>query len=148
MEDTVLQRIRKIIDSKKISDKKFSEQIGIPQTTLSNLFIRGNEPNVTIVAAILRRYDDINSEWLVLGKGIMFKENFTESNFISGHNNQLNTGGSKSSLSINGENTALLKENEALREENKHLREENKQLGNEIKEEKERVIQLLMKGNN
>jgi len=71
MQEGVLQRIRKIIDLQGLSDRKFAEEIGIPQTTLSNLLKRGNEPNVSIVNAILRRFSTINPYWLLTGNGEM-----------------------------------------------------------------------------
>lgn len=72
MENTVLQRIRRIIDYASISDRKFAEYIGIPQTTLSSLFQRGNEPNVTIIQSILGKFPNISMGWLLFGHGNMF----------------------------------------------------------------------------
>lgn len=74
MEDSVLQRIRKIIKTLKISDRKFAETTGLPQTTISSLFKRGNEPNTSIVLAIVKAYPNLNTEWLITGEGSMFKD--------------------------------------------------------------------------
>lgn len=73
METTVLQRIRSIIKFYSLSDRRFAEVINLPQTTISSLFKRGNEPNVSIVQSILNAYTDISPGWLLTGKGSMLK---------------------------------------------------------------------------
>lgn len=78
METTVLQRIREFIEFTNISDRKFAETIGVPQTTISSLFKRGNEPNISIISAILKAYPIINMEWLISGNGNMLKMNMVE----------------------------------------------------------------------
>lgn len=72
METSVLQRIRELIDYYSLSDRKFAESIGLPQTTISSLFQRGNEPNVSIVQAILNRYTEISPDWLLTGNSSTF----------------------------------------------------------------------------
>ena len=67
MESTVNERIRLLIDYLKISDKKFAEMIGIPQTTLSNLFNRQTEPGYKILNAIMNCINGISSDWLLTG---------------------------------------------------------------------------------
>lgn len=73
MNGSVLQRIRVIIEKEGMSDRKFSELINIPQTSLSTLFNRGNEPNVSVVASILNAFPLISAEWLLRGEGNMLK---------------------------------------------------------------------------
>lgn len=74
MKEPVLQRVRKIIDYLAISDRKFSELIGIPQTTLSSLFQRGSDPNIAIVQSIILAIPYISTEWLIFGSGDMIKQ--------------------------------------------------------------------------
>lgn len=82
MQQTVLERIRILIEYTKVSDRKFGEIIGVPQTTISSLFKRGNEPNVTILNAILNAYKDISPEWLLTGKGEMLKSGYTQTDGV------------------------------------------------------------------
>lgn len=74
MEKSVLQRIRDVIEFYNISDRKFAESIGLPQTTISSLFKRGNEPNITVVQSIVNAFADISLNWLITGEGPMLKE--------------------------------------------------------------------------
>lgn len=73
MEESVLQRIRKIINLYSVSDRRFAEAIGVAQTTISSLFSRGSEPNVSIIKSILNVYTDISPIWLLTGEGEMLK---------------------------------------------------------------------------
>lgn len=73
MEETVLQRIKKITEYYSVSNRRFAETIGLPQTTISSLFVRGSEPNVSIIKSILNVYTDISPEWLITGSGEMLK---------------------------------------------------------------------------
>lgn len=75
MENSINQRIRQIISYYKISDKDFAESIGVPQTTLSNIFIRNNYPKSDVLVSILGTYNEISSEWLMRGEGEMIKRN-------------------------------------------------------------------------
>lgn len=71
MENAVLQRIRRVIDYSGLSDKRFAEVIDIPQTTLSSLFQRGNDPNISIVRDIIYHYPNISMPWMLFGNGNM-----------------------------------------------------------------------------
>lgn len=74
MNNTVNERIREIINEMNISDRAFAEKINIPQTTISNLFNRGSEPGYKILSNIINYIEFISPEWLLTGKGSMFKE--------------------------------------------------------------------------
>jgi transcriptional regulator with XRE-family HTH domain len=74
MENDVLERIKKVIEHSGLSDRKFSDAIGAPQSTLSSLFGRKSEPGVLLIQSILNAFADINTEWLLMGRGDMIKE--------------------------------------------------------------------------
>lgn len=78
MEIIVNQRIKKIIEYYKISDRKFSQIINISSSTLSNYFKRGSEPSVGIIQNILSSFEEISPDWLLLGKGEMLRSNPAE----------------------------------------------------------------------
>lgn len=71
MENVILQRIKQIIKYTGLSDRKFSESVGIPQTTLSSLFQRNSDPSISLVQAILCSYPNISMPWLLFGNGNM-----------------------------------------------------------------------------
>ncbi|MDR2968294.1 MAG: XRE family transcriptional regulator [Tannerellaceae bacterium] len=74
METTVNERIKEIIRLLKVSDRRFAEMIGVPQTTVSNLFNRRTEPSYKILNAIINRFEFIDPEWLLTGYGQMHRK--------------------------------------------------------------------------
>lgn len=174
MENTVLQRIRYLIDYYHLSDRKFSERIGLPQTTVSSLFKRGNEPNISIVNAILSEFKDVDMEWLLTGQGSMLKSAPIPSQHIQNRDGIV-AGGSMivpshyaaqkiaekkegKLLEVKAELSGLKQENErlrmevdrgkleaeAFRSEIESLKKENAELHKQLIEEKERLISVLM----
>lgn len=73
MEYTVNQRIKEVVDYLKLSNNEFAKNIGVPSSTISNVFNRDGDVKTSIVTAILFKYDNISPEWLLLGKGDMIK---------------------------------------------------------------------------
>jgi len=71
METTVNERIKEIIRFLKVSDRRFAEMIGVPQTTISNLFNRQTDPSYKILNAITNHFEFINPKWLLTGHGSM-----------------------------------------------------------------------------
>jgi len=78
MDTTVNQRIKELIDYLQLSDREFAKQVEIPQTTISSYFKRGSEPSMSAIVRILKTFDFVDIEWLVLGKGSMIKEEVIE----------------------------------------------------------------------
>jgi len=71
METTVNERIKEIIHFLKVSDRRFAEMIGVPQTTISNLFNRQTDPSYKILNAIINQFEFVNPKWLLTGEGPM-----------------------------------------------------------------------------
>ncbi len=71
MKENVNERIREIIRFINVSDRRFAEMIGVPQTTISNLFNRQTEPSYKILNAIINHFEFINPKWLLTGEGEM-----------------------------------------------------------------------------
>lgn len=76
MENVVLERIRRVVESKEKNVKQFAERIGFNYTTLNNYF---TGKRATIDSALLIKiastYEDVSLAWLLTGKGEMFKSN-------------------------------------------------------------------------
>jgi phage repressor protein C with HTH and peptisase S24 domain len=73
VERAINKRIKEIIDYLSISDAEFSKKIGIPQTTISNIFNRDSDVKYTVLNAIVTRLGFISPEWLLTGEGKMSK---------------------------------------------------------------------------
>lgn len=74
-------RIKKIVNFTGLSDRAFAQSIDLPQTTFTNILLKGTEPKSDVLRAIIEKYN-INAHWLLTGEGEMFvpqaKENLPE----------------------------------------------------------------------
>ncbi len=71
--NTINNRIQIIIDEKGLSPSEFSSQVGMQRSNLSHLLSGRNQPSFDIITKILSAFPDINSDWLLLGKGDMYR---------------------------------------------------------------------------
>ena len=67
-----IQRIFEIIADKKMNQAQFSKAIGIGPASLSHLKKgRNKSASSDVLKKIIERFDDINPDWLLTGKGTM-----------------------------------------------------------------------------
>ncbi|NLA24700.1 MAG: helix-turn-helix transcriptional regulator [Bacteroidales bacterium] len=66
-------RIAKIIEQEQLTNAGFAEEIGVQASSISHVLSGRNNPSIDFVIKILERFRGINSEWLLLGKGEMYK---------------------------------------------------------------------------
>lgn len=71
MEDDVTNRFIIAYKSKLKSVTEFSKILGVPQTTLNSQINGTRSVSLEVVAALLRAYPDISSDWLLRGVGEM-----------------------------------------------------------------------------
>jgi transcriptional regulator with XRE-family HTH domain len=68
------ERIQLILKTKNISASRFADEIGVQRSSISHIISGRNNPSLDFIQKILKRFPDINSDWLIFGKGIMYKE--------------------------------------------------------------------------
>lgn len=66
-------RIEQIMKEFSLSATEFSERVGISLSVLSHIMSGRNNPSLDVVGKILRSFEEIDSDWLILGKGKMFR---------------------------------------------------------------------------
>ena len=67
-------RIAEIIEKEKLTSLKFAQQIGIQPSAVSHILAGRNNPSMDVIQKILNTFRTINSDWLVLGVGSMYRE--------------------------------------------------------------------------
>lgn len=67
-------RIQKILREEGMTAARFAEEIGIQASSVSHFLSGRNKPSTDILARILDRFRGINAEWLVTGRGNMYKD--------------------------------------------------------------------------
>lgn len=71
MESTINGRIREFINYLDITDSAFAKKIGVTQSVIASMFLRGTEPSAKVISSVIAVFDDISAEWLLRGKGEM-----------------------------------------------------------------------------
>lgn len=66
-------RIAKFLKSENISSSKFADEIGVQRSSISHIIAGRNNPSLELIQKILNRFDKINPDWLILGKGDMYR---------------------------------------------------------------------------
>lgn len=70
----MINRINLILRAKNITAKQFAEEIGIQPSGMSHIMGGRNNPSLDFVVKVIRRYPEIDANWLLLGKGQMYGE--------------------------------------------------------------------------
>lgn len=66
-------RILKIIREEQLTPARFADIIGVQRSSISHYLSGRNNPSLDFAQKILLKFKNINSEWLILGKGEMYK---------------------------------------------------------------------------
>ncbi len=77
----MIEKLKEIIAEKGLTSSKFADEIGVQRSSISHILSKRNKPSLEFVQKILKRFPDINSDWLISGKGKM--KNFQNSNLFS-----------------------------------------------------------------
>jgi transcriptional regulator with XRE-family HTH domain len=72
------ERIKKIIDYKSLNQVEFSELIGIPRSSLSEILNGKRCPSLEAIVDISNCFKEVNTEWLLKGEGSMIKNMLKE----------------------------------------------------------------------
>jgi len=74
-------RIEEILTHYNLSSGQFADDIGVLRSSISHILSERNKPSLDLVQKILAKYRDINTDWLLFGKGTMLKTNQQKSLF-------------------------------------------------------------------
>ena len=66
-----------ILRAKNITARQFAEEIGIQPSGMSHILGGRNNPSLDFAVKVLKRYPEIDANWLLLGKGAMYGESLT-----------------------------------------------------------------------
>lgn len=67
------ERILKLIEYENLTSTKFAVEIGVQPSSISHILSGRNNPSYDFIIKVLKRYQNINAEWLLLNKGPMLK---------------------------------------------------------------------------
>lgn len=71
--EQVKQHVLAVIEHEQLTDAQFAEAIGISRGAVSQIKSGRSYPSLDVALKILERFPTLSSDWLLLGKGEMYK---------------------------------------------------------------------------
>ncbi|MFZ4401267.1 MAG: helix-turn-helix transcriptional regulator [Bacteroidales bacterium] len=69
----MISRIILILKTQNLSSSQFADEIGVQRSSISHILSGRNNPSLEFVMKVLKRFPDINSDWIISGKGSMYR---------------------------------------------------------------------------
>jgi transcriptional regulator with XRE-family HTH domain len=79
---TMKDRILKFLTSERLSPAKFADDIGVQRSSISHILSGRNNPSFDFIQKMLQKYPQLNAEWLVIGRGEMYKSLLSQGNLF------------------------------------------------------------------
>ena len=67
-------RLKQFLAAENISQAQFADSINVVRASVSHVLAGRNNPSYDFIRAIMDNYPQLNIEWLMLGKGKMYKD--------------------------------------------------------------------------
>lgn len=67
-------RLKQFLAAENISQAQFADTINVVRASVSHVLAGRNNPSYDFIRSIMDNYPALNIEWLILGKGKMYKE--------------------------------------------------------------------------
>lgn len=71
-------RLKQFLSAENISQAQFADSINVVRASVSHVLSGRNNPSYEFIKAIMSKYPLLNIEWLMLGKGKMYRESAKE----------------------------------------------------------------------
>ena len=69
------QRLQQFLSAENISQAQFADSIDVARASVSHVLAGRNRPGYDFIRSIAEHYPKLNLEWLITGKGKMYKQN-------------------------------------------------------------------------
>lgn len=66
-------RLRQFLDAENVSQAEFADKINVVRASVSHILSGRNNPSYDFIKAMMQQYPHLNIEWLMFGKGKMYK---------------------------------------------------------------------------
>lgn len=67
-------RLQQFLSAENISQAQLADAIGVAKASVSHILAGRNKPSYDFINGIITRYPRLNIEWLLCGKGKMYKD--------------------------------------------------------------------------
>jgi transcriptional regulator with XRE-family HTH domain len=75
------ERLLEFLRAENKSSAQFAEEIGVQASGISHIISGRNNPSLDFILKMLEKYPFLSTDWLLFGKGSMYKESKTQSLF-------------------------------------------------------------------
>ncbi|MBI9034348.1 MAG: helix-turn-helix transcriptional regulator [Bacteroidales bacterium] len=128
----MIERIKQLMDIKDLSLSQFADMIQIQRSSLSHVMNGRNKPSLDFILKVLSCYPEINTDWLLFGKGVMDNSpNLFSDTDLEHTSDSINALESKIEV-LNLEHEGLLELNREKELELEAVLQNSEQLKNEI----------------
>jgi len=79
------ERLLEFLKSENKSSAQLAEEIGVQPSGISHILSGRNNPSLDFVLKMLEKYQFLSTDWLLFGKGTMYKEAQMQSLFDEGN---------------------------------------------------------------
>jgi transcriptional regulator with XRE-family HTH domain len=108
-------KLQKILTSEGLAPTKFAEIIGVQRSSISHILSGRNNPSYDLIQKILEKFPKLNPDWLLLGKGEMYRR-VVQTSLFADHNpyqekdKPLNTSSTSTSSKVLTDNDSKINE--------------------------------------
>lgn len=68
-------RLKQFLSAENITQAQFADSINVVRASVSHVLSGRNNPSYEFIRSIMVQYPNLNIEWLMFGKGRMYKDN-------------------------------------------------------------------------
>ena len=66
-------RLQRFLDAENITQSQLAERLGVAKASISHILAGRNKPGFDFIQSMAQNYPDLNLDWLIAGKGNMYK---------------------------------------------------------------------------
>ncbi len=66
-------RLQRFLDAENITQSQLAETLGVAKASISHILAGRNKPGFDFIQSMAQNYPDLNLDWLIAGKGKMYK---------------------------------------------------------------------------
>jgi len=66
-------RLKLFLDANNLTQAEFADKINVVRASVSHVLSGRNNPSYDFIRSIMQKYPELNIEWLMFGKGTMYK---------------------------------------------------------------------------
>lgn len=66
-------RLQQFLSAENITQAQFADSLGITRASISHILAGRNKPSFDFLSGVLRRYPNLSIDWLIAGKGRMYR---------------------------------------------------------------------------